>query len=173
VQKVEIELDSGIWVTAAGTTSWSFNLNSSNFLNGPHVIAARATDTSGNVSPTNTAGIWFYNVPGNYVQRISGGNPANVTDCSGNLWLADTNYSFGAFGYTGGTTGYLNNVISGVVHQHNRSTSASITARPAAVSIMSLIVPRVSIKPRCSRPRRIGTVPANVNSTSSSRVSRC
>ena len=53
-------------------------------------------------------------MPGNYVQRISGGNPANVTDCSGNVWLMDTAYTFGAFGYSGGTTGYLNNTISGV-----------------------------------------------------------
>ena len=37
------QLDSGIWVTATGTTSWSVNLNSSNFLNGPHVIS-RARD---------------------------------------------------------------------------------------------------------------------------------
>ncbi len=114
VQKVEIELDNGTWVTATGTTAWSLNLNSSNFLNGPHVISARATDTSGNVSLTNTAHIWFFNVPGNYVQRVSGGNPANVTDCSGNLWLMDTAYTFGGFGYSGGTAGYLNNVISGV-----------------------------------------------------------
>ena len=83
-----------IWVTANGTTSWSLNLNSSNFLNGPHLISARATDTSGNISTTNTASVWFFNVPGNYVQRISGGNPANVTDCSGNVWLMDTAYSF-------------------------------------------------------------------------------
>ncbi len=114
VQKVEIELDNGIWSTAAGTTSWNLNLNSSNFLNGPHVIFARATDTSGNISPTNTANVWFFNVPGNYIQRVSGGNPANVTDCSANVWLADTNYSLGAFGYVGGTNGYLNNSISGV-----------------------------------------------------------
>ena len=114
VQKVEVELDHGLWVTATGTTSWGLNLNSSNFLNGPHLISARATDTSGNISVTNTARIWFFNVPGNYVQRISGGNPANVTDCSGNLWLMDTAYTFGAFGYAGGTAGYLNNVISGV-----------------------------------------------------------
>jgi glycosidase len=132
VQKVEIELDNGIWVTATGTTSWNYNLNSSNFLNGPHVISARATDTSGNISPTNTVGVWFFTVPGNYVQRVSGGNPANVTDCSGNLWLADTNYSFSAFGYSGGTTGVLNNVITGVcssaqsLYQRERySTSSS------------------------------------------------
>ena len=114
VQKVEVELDSDSWVTANGTTSWNFSLNSSNFLNGPHLISARATDTSGNISTTNTASVWFFNAPGNYVQRISGGNPANVTDCSGNVWLMDTAYSFGAFGYSGGTAGYVNNTISGV-----------------------------------------------------------
>jgi glycosidase len=131
VQKVEIELDSGIWATTFGTTSWSFNLNSSNFLNGPHVISARATDNSGNVSPTNTASIWFSNVPGNYVQRVSGGNPSNVTDCVGNVWLSDTKYSFGAFGYSGGTNGVLNNAISGIcssaqsLYQRERYSTSS------------------------------------------------
>ncbi len=114
VRKAEIELDNGPWVTATGTTSWSYTLNSSNFLNGPHTISIRATDTSGNLSPTSAAVVKFFNVPGGYVQRVSGGNPANVTDCTGNIWLADTNYSFGAFGYSGGTGGYLNNSISGV-----------------------------------------------------------
>jgi glycosidase len=131
VQKVEIELDNDSWVTANGTISWSLNLNSSNFLNGPHLISARATDTSGNISVTNTAGVWFFNVPGNYVQCISGGNPADVTDCSGNVWLADTNYSFDAFGYSGGTAGYLNNVISGIcstaqsLYQRERYSTSS------------------------------------------------
>ena len=100
VQQVEVQLDNGIWTTAAGTTSWSLSLNSSNFLNGPHVISARATDTSGNVSNTTPVSVWFFNVPGSYVQRVSGGNPANVTDCSGNVWLEDTNYTLGAFGYS-------------------------------------------------------------------------
>ena len=93
VQTVEVRLDNGPWTTAAGTTTWSYSLNSSNFLNGPHVVAARATDTSGNISPTNTASVRFFNVPGDYVQRVSGGNPANVTDCSSNPWLRDTAYS--------------------------------------------------------------------------------
>ena len=56
-------------------------------------------------------------MPGNYVQRLSGGNPANVTDCSGNLWLKDTAYTLGAFGYSGGTTGVLANTITGVCAQ--------------------------------------------------------
>jgi glycosidase len=114
VQTVEVRLDSGPWITAAGTSTWSYNLNSSNFLNGPHVISARATDTSGNLSPTNAVNVRFFNIPGGCVQRVSGGNPADVTDCNGNTWLRDTAYSFGAFGYSGGTAGVLTNTITGV-----------------------------------------------------------
>ena len=114
VAKVEVRFDSSAWVTASGTNSWSLNLNSSNFLNGPHQLFARATDTSGNVSSTNSVSVRFFNVPGNYLQRISGGNPSNVVDCSANSWLKDTAYSFGAFGYSGGTTGNVASAISGV-----------------------------------------------------------
>jgi hypothetical protein len=89
-------------------------VNSSNFLNGPHLISARATDTTGNISPTNTASVKVFNVPGGYVQRVSGGNPSNVTNCDGKIWLADTAYSFGSFGYSGGTNGYLATAISGI-----------------------------------------------------------
>ena len=114
VQTVQVRLDNGPWTTATGTSAWSYSLNTSNFLNGPHVIAARATDTSGNLSPTNAVSVRFFNVPGAYVQRVSGGNPANVTDCNSNVWLLDTAYSFGAFGYVGGTNGVLANTIIGI-----------------------------------------------------------
>jgi alpha-amylase len=114
VQTVEVRLDNGPWSTAAGMTAWSYNLNTSNFLNGPHVVAARATDTTGNLSTTNAVSVRFFNIPGSYVQRVSGGDPASVTDCSGNIWLRDTAYSFGAFGYSGGTTGVLVNTITGI-----------------------------------------------------------
>jgi hypothetical protein len=114
VQTVEVRLDNGPWTTAAGTTAWSYSLNSSNFLNGSHVVAARATDTTGNLSTTNAVSVRFFNVPGGYVQRVSGGDPASVTDCSNNIWLRDTAYSFGAFGYSGGITGVLANTITGI-----------------------------------------------------------
>jgi len=117
LQKVEARMDNGPWLTAAGTFSWNLNLNSSNFLNGPHVVTARATDAAGNISPTNTANVRFINVPVSYVQRISGGNPANVTDCNANVWLRDTNYTFGSFGFLGGTNGYVANTISGICVQ--------------------------------------------------------
>jgi hypothetical protein len=131
VQTVEIRLDNGPWVIATGTNAWNYNLNSSNFLNGPHVVAARATDTSGNLSTTNTVSVRFFNVPGGYVQRVSGGNPANVTDCNSNLWLRDMAYSVGAFGYSGGTTGVLANTITGIcasaqsLYQRERYSTSS------------------------------------------------
>jgi glycosidase len=131
VQKVEVRLDNGPWVTAGGTTSWSYALNSSNFLNGPRVLGARATDSSGNLSQTNTVNLVFFNVPGAYLQRVSGGNPTNVTDCSSNTWLRDTAYSFGAFGYSGGTTGYVANTIPGIcslaqsLYQRERYSTSS------------------------------------------------
>jgi glycosidase len=131
VAKVEFQFDNDAWQTASGTTSWSASLNSSNFLNGPHQISARATDSSGNISTTNSVGVWFFNVPGSYLQRVSGGNPANVTDCADNVWLKDTAYSFGSFGYSGGTTGYLANTISGIcagaqsLYQRERYSTSS------------------------------------------------
>ncbi|MDB6017189.1 MAG: Alpha-amylase [Pedosphaera sp.] len=131
VQKVEIALDNGAWVTASGTNSWSLNLNSANFLNGPHILSARATDTSGNVSSTNTVGIRMVNVPGTYLQRISGGNPSNVTDCNGFVWFKDTAYTLGGFGYLNGGTGYVANAISGIcagaqsLYQHERFSTNS------------------------------------------------
>jgi glycosidase len=129
--KVEFQFDNGAWQPASGTSSWSANLNSSNFLNGPHQIFARATDSSGNISATNSVSVRFFNVPGSYLQRVSGGNPANVTDCTGNVWLKDTAYGFGSFGYSGGTTGYLANTISGIcagaqsLYQRERYSTSS------------------------------------------------
>jgi glycosidase len=131
VAKVEFQFDNDAWQTASGTTAWNASLNSSNFLNGPHQISARATDSSGNISATNSVSVNFFNVPGNYLQRVSGGNPANVTDCSGNVWLKDTAYSFGSFGYSGGTTGYVANSISGIcsgaqsLYQRERYSTSS------------------------------------------------
>ena len=71
VAKVEINIDSGSWITASGTTSWSYSLNTVNVLNGMHLLSARATDTSGNISSIPASTVRFFNVPGNYLQRIS------------------------------------------------------------------------------------------------------
>jgi alpha-amylase len=117
VQKVEVRLDQGEWLAANGTTSWSLALNSSNFLNGPHALSARATDTSGNFSTTNTVNVLFINVPGAYLQRLSAGNPNNVINCDSAVWQRESQYAVGSFGYSGGATGYVANSIGGVCAQ--------------------------------------------------------
>jgi glycosidase len=114
VQKVEVRLDNGAWLQANGTTTWNYSLNSSNFLNGSRTILARATDSAGNLSLTNSVGVRFLNVPGAYLQRISGGNPASVSDCGANLWLADRAYTNGSFGYSGGSAGNVPNTVIGI-----------------------------------------------------------
>ncbi|MEI6083795.1 MAG: alpha-amylase family glycosyl hydrolase [Verrucomicrobiota bacterium] len=107
VAKVEVQLDNGAWTLATGTTTWSLTLNSTTFLNGTHPLAARATDSAGNLSPIDTRTLRFFNIPGAYLQRLAAGSPSNLTDCAANLWLTDQPYSLGAFGYSGGTTGYI------------------------------------------------------------------
>lgn len=131
IQKVEIRLDNNPWQTATGTSSWSYSLNTSNFLNGPHVLAVRATDTANNLSSTNAATIRFFNVPGSYVQRLSGGNPASVLNCDNNTWLLDQAYSFGGCGYAGGAGGNVANTITGIcasaqsLYQRERYSTSS------------------------------------------------
>src|SRR4029078_2240855 len=114
VQKVEVRLDNGAWLQANGATTWNYSLNTSNFLNGSRTISARATDPGGNLSLTNSVSVRFLNVPGAYLQRIRGGNPASVTDCSANLWLADRAYTNGSFGYSGGSAGDRAHTVIGI-----------------------------------------------------------
>ncbi|HOX57930.1 MAG TPA: alpha-amylase family glycosyl hydrolase [Candidatus Paceibacterota bacterium] len=131
VQKVEVRLDTNAWVLASGTNTWSCLLSTSNFLNGSHLLAVRAADSSGNISATNSVNVRFLNVPGDYLQRISGGNSSNVTDCAGNVWMRDQAYSVGSCGHLGGTTGVLVNTISGVcaaaqsLYQRERYSTSS------------------------------------------------
>jgi len=114
LQKVEIRVDTNAWQLASGTFSWSLALNTSNFLNGTHTIAARAVDAASNVSATNSVTVRFLNVPGDYLVRIAGGNPNNVTNCDATIWLRDQAHTNGSFGYSGGTTGAVANVVTGI-----------------------------------------------------------
>lgn len=113
VQKVEVRLDDGPWLTATGTSSWNVSLNSSNFLNGVHSLTARATDTGNNGTSTNLT-VRFFNIPGAYLQRVSAGNASSVTDCAGAVWLADRAYAFGGFGHSGGNAGFVGNTVTGI-----------------------------------------------------------
>jgi glycosidase len=131
LQKVELRLDNGPWLAATGTLSWSYSLNSSNFLNGPHVISARATDTANNTSITNTVSVRFFNVPGNYLQRLSAGSSNSVLNCDNNTWQRDQVYTYGGFGYSAGAAGYVANTVTGIcasaqpLYQRERYSTSS------------------------------------------------
>ena len=131
VAKVEISVDGNAWSAATGTTNWSFPLNTQNQPNGTHTIAAHSIDGSSNTSAVASVTVRFFNVPGSYLARISAGNPNNVTDCLANVWVKDQAYTVSSFGYSGGTTGFLNNTISNVctsvysLYQRERYSTSS------------------------------------------------
>ena len=56
----------------------------------------------------------FFHAPGNYWQRISGGNPTNVTNCDGSVWFKNSADSPGNFGYIGSMNGYVANAVNGI-----------------------------------------------------------
>jgi hypothetical protein len=95
------------------------------------VISARATDTANNISDTNSVAVRFFNVPGGYLQRLSGGNSSNVFNCDNNTWLRDQAYGFGGFGYSAGAGGYVANTITGIcasaqaLYQRERYSTSS------------------------------------------------
>lgn len=55
VASVAVSVDSGAYQAAAGTTSWSYALNTTAYADGSHMISARATDTSGNATITSVS----------------------------------------------------------------------------------------------------------------------
>ncbi len=114
VAAVEIRLDVGGWMPAVGTTNWSVTLETGHFLNGSHLLSARATDTSGNVSSLDSILVRVRNASGDYLQRVSAGSFNDVTDCDNNIWSKDRPYAVGAFGFTGGSPGFVGDMIAGI-----------------------------------------------------------
>jgi glycosidase len=135
VQRVEFRLDAGDWFEANGTNAWFYPFDSALFLNGSHQLAARSYDVNGNVSTTAVASVKFFNVPGGYDVRVSAGNASDATNCDASVWLADRAYSFGDFGYVGGTNGFIGATISNIcaeaqwLYQRERYTTPSANFR--------------------------------------------
>ena len=50
VARVDVSLDGGPWVTATGTSSWSYLVDTRTYGNGSHSVTARAVDKTGNSS---------------------------------------------------------------------------------------------------------------------------
>jgi len=46
IKNVEIKIDSGSWIIASGTNSWSYEWDTTNLINGNHIISARSYDDS-------------------------------------------------------------------------------------------------------------------------------
>lgn len=61
VARVDRAVDGGAWSPASGTTSWSWSWDTGSLANGAHTVAARAVDTSGNVSSTVTVTVTVAN----------------------------------------------------------------------------------------------------------------
>lgn len=112
VAQVEVQLDGGEWFAAVGTTSWTYAVDSRNFLNGTHQIAARARDSSGNLSAPALLPLRFFNVPASYEARLAAGNFTAVTNCDATVWQPDQPWQPGGFGWLSGTNGFIGNTIS-------------------------------------------------------------
>lgn len=112
VNRVEVRVNGGAWTPATGTTAWSYALDTTKFLNGTNIIInARATDNATNVSAIASVTVKFFNIPGDFLARLSAGNPNNVTNCDEVVWFKDQAYAVGSFGYVGGVTGHVASAV--------------------------------------------------------------
>ncbi|UQA61816.1 DUF4082 domain-containing protein [Polyangium aurulentum] len=88
LSKVEIQVDAGSFITATGTSNWTYSLNTVALTNGSHTLTVRATDTTGNT--TNVSRTVTVNNP------ISGGGSLNLPRVS---WEGGPSY-YSAYSYT-------------------------------------------------------------------------
>ena len=61
LKSVQIKIDNGSWITAIGTESWSYSLNTSNIKDGNHIISIRSYDGVG-YSSTEMINITVQNI---------------------------------------------------------------------------------------------------------------
>jgi hypothetical protein len=62
LSKVEVSVDGGAWAAASGTSSWSRGLDTTQYADGTHTIAARAVDGAGNTKSVSRL-VSFSNTP--------------------------------------------------------------------------------------------------------------
>jgi len=71
VQKVEVKIDDGSWMSATGTTNWNYNWDTTNVVNGYHVIHARSYDGE-SYSDEVSIGVYVTN-SGLLIEDVNGG----------------------------------------------------------------------------------------------------
>jgi lysophospholipase L1-like esterase len=82
VSAVQVSIDGGALVTAAGTTSWSTSLNTASLANGAHTLTAKATDAAGNATTTAARSFAVSNAASALAVHVSG---IHLVDGVGNL----------------------------------------------------------------------------------------
>jgi len=79
VQSVQVKIDSGAWIEATGTTSWSYSWNTTTVANGSHTIYARAYDGT-DYSSIDSVTVNVNNIPLNHKPTVEIIFPNNGTE---------------------------------------------------------------------------------------------
>ena len=112
IAAVEVQIDGGDWAAATGAYAWTYTIDTRHFLNGTRQIAARARDSSGNLSAPALLDVRFVNIPGPYEARLAAGNFTAATNCDALVWTPDQPWRPGSFGWLSGTNGFIGSTIS-------------------------------------------------------------
>jgi hypothetical protein len=109
VTKVEWALDAGSYVTASGTTAWSFSVDTTALVNGSHTLTVRATDAAGNAGTATLAIVASNTSSTGWPDATNTGVPAGVTlhDCPTTITATGT---YDACLFSGGLVVHANNV---------------------------------------------------------------
>src|SRR5207245_2263918 len=76
VASVAVAVDGGAWQPASGTGAWSWTWTTTGLPDGPHTLAVRATDGSGNATSTSESVTVANNAPATQGSWVS---PEGVT----------------------------------------------------------------------------------------------
>lgn len=169
VAKVEVQVDSLGWIQASGTTSWSYSLNTSNFLNGLRTISARATDGAANPSPVVFRNVRFINSPGLTCNVSPAAVPATSPIAPGTSGSAIRTTASASSVILAAAPASWRTPSPASAPARNRSTSAS----GSAASPTSSIAPSACMRRPCSKRKRIGARRASGFSMCSSKATRC
>jgi len=79
VQLVQIKIDSGAWIEATGTTSWSYSWDTTAVANGSHTIYARSYDGT-DYSSIDSVTVTINNIPPNHKPTVKIISPDDGTE---------------------------------------------------------------------------------------------
>ncbi|HTL87255.1 MAG TPA: Ig-like domain-containing protein, partial [Acidimicrobiia bacterium] len=84
VASISVSIDSGAYLTASGTTSWTYALDTTGLSNASHTITSRATDLAGNSSTASVSVVVANTAADATAPTVAITNPQNgATETSG------------------------------------------------------------------------------------------